>query len=117
VIPLQGEIWDTRFDPIEGHEQGGRRPALVISHNRFNRSASALCIVVPLTSRERGSSAEIAIEPPEGGVTAPSFILTNQIRTLSQSRMHRRRGTVRRALLVRVLDTIGHFIALSDEGR
>lgn len=115
MIPLQGEIWDTRFDPIEGHEQGGRRPALVISHNRFNRSASALCIVVPLTSRERGSSAEIAIAPPEGGVTAPSFILTNQIRTLSQGRMHRRRGSLGRERVSQVLDTIGFFLALGED--
>ena len=116
VVPLQGEIWDTRFDPIEGHEQGGLRPALVVSHNRFNRSASSLCIVVPLTSRERGSSAEIPIDPPEGGTTTRSYILTNQIRTISHLRMHRRRGTVSRELLLHVLTTIGHFLSPSDEG-
>jgi len=117
IIPLQGEIWDTRFDPIEGHERGGRRPALVVSHDRFNRSASSLCMVVPLTSRERGSSAEIPIQPPEGGVTARSFIHTNQLRTVPHSRMHRRHGAIRRELLVQVLDTIGRFLSLSEAER
>ncbi|HNU59861.1 MAG TPA: type II toxin-antitoxin system PemK/MazF family toxin, partial [Aquaticitalea sp.] len=32
----QGEIWDVYFDPIKGSEQGGRRPAVIISGNLAN---------------------------------------------------------------------------------
>jgi hypothetical protein len=36
IIALQGEIWNMHFDPIIGHEQGGFRPALVVSQGAFN---------------------------------------------------------------------------------
>jgi mRNA interferase MazF len=52
--PLRGEIWYARLDPIVGREQGGERPCLVFSDDRFNQSRADLVIVVPLTRTERG---------------------------------------------------------------
>ncbi|MGI8977248.1 MAG: type II toxin-antitoxin system PemK/MazF family toxin [Thermomicrobiales bacterium] len=36
IAALQGEIWNVDFDPIIGHEQGGCRPALILSQDAFN---------------------------------------------------------------------------------
>ncbi len=36
IAALQGEIWNVDFDPIIGHEQGGWRPALILSQDAFN---------------------------------------------------------------------------------
>jgi len=36
--PEQGEIWFANFDPVEGQEQAGYRPALVVSVNELNRT-------------------------------------------------------------------------------
>lgn len=47
--PRAGEIWNVNFDPQVGCERAGVRPALVISHNRFNRLPNDLCIVAPIT--------------------------------------------------------------------
>lgn len=38
IAALQGEIWNVDFDPIIGHEQGGCRPALILSQDAFNTS-------------------------------------------------------------------------------
>lgn len=78
IVPRQGEVWDIDFDPIRGHERGGRRPALVISHNRFNQTISAQCLVIPFASRQRGTTVEFHMMPPEGGLNSPSALVTNQ---------------------------------------
>jgi mRNA interferase MazF len=50
------------FDPQTGHEQAGRRPALVLSSKRFNRKAS-LAFVCPITSKIKGYASEALLPP------------------------------------------------------
>ena len=49
----QGDIVYLDFDPQSGHEQKGRRPALVVSNDLFNR-VSSLTMVCPITHTDRG---------------------------------------------------------------
>ena len=48
-VPRKGELISLTFDPQSGHEQRGRRPALVVSKDLFNRH-TGLCIACPITS-------------------------------------------------------------------
>jgi mRNA interferase MazF len=108
--PRLGEVWSVTFDPVRGHEQGGVRPGLVISNDRFNRTPHTLCILVPLTRTDRGIPSHIPVQPPEGGLRDRSFALCEQVKSLSVSRLHRRLGTVERSTLERVQATVGLFI-------
>lgn len=81
-----------RFDLVVGHEQGALRPAVVVSTDRFNRSAADLVAVVPVTRKERHIPFHVAIQPPEGGLSATSFALCDQIRTVARSRLSTPRG-------------------------
>lgn len=94
ITVLQGEIWNTNFDPIIGHEQGGFRPALVISQSAFNTSGVEQVIVAPITSRIRGLGSEVPLTALEGGLDRDSVVLAHQIRTVSHDRLQRRRGQV-----------------------
>ena len=51
-IPSQGDIIYLDFNPIKGHEQKGKRPAIVISNNVFNENTK-MSIVCPITSNEK----------------------------------------------------------------
>jgi mRNA interferase MazF len=48
------------LDPVKGHEQGGRRPALVLSGDEYNRIVG-LAIVVPITMKAKGYPFEVQI--------------------------------------------------------
>lgn len=48
----QGDIIYLSFDPQSGHEQAGRRPAVVVSNDKFN-CMTGLCIVCPITSQTK----------------------------------------------------------------
>ncbi|MEH1012538.1 type II toxin-antitoxin system PemK/MazF family toxin [Micromonospora sp. CPCC 206060] len=80
------EIWWLDFDPTEGREQAGQRPALVVS-SRFHLALTggALVSVLPLTTRERpGWLHRVHIEVP-GRRTG--WAITEQVRTVSATRL------------------------------
>lgn len=83
----RGTIWRVRLDPVEGSEQGGTRPALIISNEVLN-DALPIVTVAPITSRkaERVFKTEVLIEPLEGGLTLRSKVLLYQSRAVSKSR-------------------------------
>lgn len=108
--PATGEIWDLELDPVTGHEQGGRRPALVVSSGAYNHMPNGLTIVVPLTGTERGLRIHLPIDPPEGGITKRSVIMCDQVRSVSQLRFRRRRGQVTTSTLDRVQQMVSQFI-------
>ena len=86
-LPSRGEVWLTNLDPTQGHEQAGRRPVLVISTTTFNQGPAGLVMVLPITRTDRHIPAHIAVNPPEGGLTARSFILCDGIRSIARSRL------------------------------
>ena len=66
--PLRGEIWLVDLDPTRGREQAGKRPALVVSANAFNKGPADLVVVLPITSKAKGIPLHVRVDPPEGGV-------------------------------------------------
>jgi mRNA interferase MazF len=97
ALPSQDEVWIVDLNPVVGHEQGGVRPALVLSDDQFNRSRAGLVMIAPITGTDRGLITHISIDPPEGGVVKRSFIMTDQLRTISPRRLGRRLGSISRA--------------------
>jgi len=92
--PVRGEVWNVNLDPVRGHEQGGGRPALVVSVNPFNQGPSGMVMVVPVTSRDKNIRSQVAIEAGEGGLKTRSFAMCEAVRSISLERMTRRRGVV-----------------------
>jgi mRNA interferase MazF len=91
----QAEIWLADLDPVEGSEQAGLRPVLVVSVDEFNAGAHRLAIVVPITTTDRGLHLDVRIEPgPPGGGDRVGFAMPYQVRTISHDRLKRRRGSV-----------------------
>lgn len=57
----QGDIVYLDFNPQSGHEQAGRRPALVVSNDLFNR-VSSLTMVCPITHTDRGHPFHVRLD-------------------------------------------------------
>lgn len=74
----QGDIVYLDFDPQAGHEQKGRRPALVVSNNLFNRVCS-LAMVCPVTHTDRGHPFHIRLD---NRTKTDGVILCDQARML-----------------------------------
>jgi mRNA interferase MazF len=77
--PNSGDLIWLDFDPTRGHEQRGRRPALVLSPRSYNERAG-LCIACPVTSQVKGYPFEVLL-PSQCAVTG--VVLSDQMRALS----------------------------------
>lgn len=102
----QGDVWQAELDPVRGHEQGGTRPVLVVSTNGFNGMRAGLVAIAPLSRTVRPIRSHVLVDPPEGGLDAPSDVLCEQLRVVSQERLKLHRGRVSDATLAKVLDRI-----------
>ena len=76
-IPVRGDVVWVDFDPVEGHEQGGRRPAIVISPEAYNK-ISKRALFCPITSKKRG----FIFEVPCVLAKIDGVVLVDQVRTL-----------------------------------
>jgi len=59
-VPERGDVVWLSFDPQAGHEQAGRRPAVILTPALYNRS-SGLAIAVPITSHVKGYPFEVLL--------------------------------------------------------
>lgn len=85
--PSYRDVWYADLGVPAGHEQGGRRPGLVVSPDHFNHGPAGLVILVPLTTTARGVALHVPVEPPEGGLRERSFAMCEQVRSLSRNRL------------------------------
>jgi len=75
-VPDRGDAVWLDFDPQAGHEQAGRRPAIVLSPAGYNRNVG-LAIFCPVTTRIKGYPFEVVI--PEG-LKISGVILADQVK-------------------------------------
>jgi len=77
-VPRQGDIVVVNFDPQSGHEQKGRRPALVVSKTLFNRH-TGLAMLCPITNTFRNYPFHVAVP---GGSKVTGYIMVEQTRSV-----------------------------------
>lgn len=101
--PKRGDVVRVRLDPVEGSEQAGERPALVISPDVINEH-SPVVLLAAITSQktERIYPFESLIEPPEGGLKYRSKVLLMQLRSVDKRRLQGKLGIVGSGTMLRV---------------
>ena len=77
-VPKKGDFVAITFDPQSGHEQKGRRPALVVSNTSFNEQVG-LAIVCPLTTSDRGYPFHIAVTD---NLKVTGFVMVEQVKSI-----------------------------------
>lgn len=111
----RGEVYDARLDPVEGSEQGGTRPVIVVSRDAINAS-SPVVVTVPCTTYRLGRRiypSQVLINAPDGGLDSDTIALGEQLRTLSKTRLLRCRGVLSDKALTQLNQAI--LIALDLE--
>jgi len=110
----QGDIIWLDFDPQTGHEQKGRRPALVISNETFN-NFSSLAIVCPITNTNKNHPFHVKLDKR---TKTKGVVLSDQSRTLDiKARNYEFIEKIPNDILIEVIDIIGGFIEEEDHTR
>ena len=104
MVIRQGEVYWLHLFGI-GSEPAGRRPAIVVQADHFNRSAINTAVVAAITSNLRLGEmpGNVRLRTGEGGLPQPSVVNVSQLRTVDRSRLADRIGIVGDARIAQIL--------------
>ncbi len=106
---LRGEIRWADLNPVRGHEQGGTRPVLILSHDVFNERSGTV-IAMAITSRPQRAGFPLTIELESAALPKRSWVKISQIRTLSMDRIGDRIDVLPEELTARLIDGLNEII-------
>ena len=102
-VPGKGDFVNVTFDPQSGHERKGRRPALIVSNDLFNRH-TGLAIVCPLTNTDRAFPFHVPVVN-NPGITG--FVMVERAKSIDfRARKATRIGQASPELLEEVLSIL-----------
>ena len=105
--PKRGDVVWISFTPQAGHEQTGRRPALVLSPQAYNRKVG-LAILCPLTNQVKGYPFEVRV--PDG-LKASGAVLADQVKSMDwRAREASRLCTLPETTVRQVLNKVGTLL-------
>jgi mRNA interferase MazF len=109
----QGEVYWLEFRG-EGSEPKGKRPALVVQHDRFNRSAINTTVVAAITSNLRLAAmpGNVRLSKGEAKLPRPSVVNVSQLRTIDRARLGDSIGVLGRARMREVLEGLSLLLGL-----
>jgi mRNA interferase MazF len=87
MVIQQGDVVWVDFPPPRGSEPARRRPAVVLQHDRFNRSRLQTAVVVAITSNLKYSAlpGNVRLRKGEAGLSKPSVVNVSQISTIDRA--------------------------------
>jgi mRNA interferase MazF len=105
-------VWLVDFGHPVGHEQAGRRPAVVVSADALNDTRAGVVIVVPTTTTPRGLPSHVEIEPNRSGLDDVCYAKCEDVKSVSDQRLIARLGTVDEEFVFRIGRTLRFLLDL-----
>jgi mRNA interferase MazF len=114
---LRGEIWQVGLDPVRGSEAAKQRPAVIVSNDRANATATRLArgtvTVVPVTSNtNKIYPFQVLLSAASSGLAVESKAQAEQLRSIATQRLIRRIGRISDAELTELDNALKVHLAL-----
>lgn len=112
--PRRGEVYWANLDPVQGSEQSGRRPVLIVQNDRGNAS-SPTTVVVAISSSPLPKRYPFTVPLPagEGGLPRASYVNCAHIRSIDIRRLEARMGSLDDARMQEVATALKFELGLS----
>ena len=115
-MPVQrGDIYFVNLNPVQGREQAGSRPVLVLSIDSINKLPLVVTVVVGTKGENvsRDYPTNVRVSPSESGLTMETVFLCFQIRSLDPNRFpNNRAGKVAGATMIRIEEAVRYCLGL-----
>lgn len=108
---LRGEVRWADLNPVRGHEQAGRRPVLILSHDIFNKRSGTV-IAMAITSQPQKAGFPLTCPLQSKQLRKPSWVKISQIRTLSVQRIGNKLGVVEPEQLGKIIDGFNQIVGI-----
>jgi mRNA interferase MazF len=106
---LRGDVVWADLNPARGHEQAGRRPVVVISHDVFN-ARSGTVIALAITGQAPSAGFPLTLELRAVRLPKRSWVKISQIRTLSVDRLGKKIGRVTPEVLDDLIEGLNEIV-------
>lgn len=107
-VPERGEVVWITLNPQAGHEQAGRRPAVVLSPSAYNGKVG-LALLCPITNQEKGYPFEVKVL---AGLAVTGVVLADQVKSLDwRVRKAERICTLPREVIAEVLGKLNTLLS------
>ena len=87
MVVEKGQIYWCSLDPVRGHEQGANRPVIVVSSDAYNKTASPLVVIIPLTKAAAKNPIHVRLPADETGLATDSTALIDHTRFVDRTRL------------------------------
>jgi mRNA interferase MazF len=117
LVIRRGQVYWFQFQGA-GSEPDGRRPALVVQHDRFNRSAISTTVVAAITSNLRLAEmpGNVRLRKGEANLLRPSVVNVTQLRTMDRERLTNPIGVLTQTRMQEVLAGLALVLGLDEPG-
>ena len=103
---MQKEIWMADLNPVQGSEQSGVRPVVIVSGDSMNKYYNVV-IICPLTTQVKNYKGCPVVQPDKiNKLKSVSQVISFQIRTISKLRLKKRIGLISDNLLAQIKDGV-----------
>lgn len=106
---LRGEVRWADLSPGRGHEQTGRRPVLILSHDVFNERSGTV-IAMAITSQPQRAGFPLTLEIQTEGLPKRSWVKISQLRTLAVDRIGKRIARLAPEEIAHILEGLDEII-------
>ncbi|MCX6577971.1 MAG: type II toxin-antitoxin system PemK/MazF family toxin [Candidatus Aminicenantes bacterium] len=106
---LRGEVRWADLGPARGHEQTGRRPVLILSHDIFNERSGTV-IAMAITSQPQQAGFPLTLEIQTEGLPKRSSVKISQLRTLAVERIGKRIARLAPEEIAHILEGLDEII-------
>ena len=106
---LRGDVIWANLNPVQGSEQAGRRPVVVVSHDVFNQRSGTV-IAMALTSQTQRAKFPLTLEVISNDLPKQSWVKISQIRVLSTKRLGRKIGRISPEQLTQLIEGLNEII-------
>ena len=105
-FPKRRDVWTARLDPTIGSEIKKTRPVVIISNN-INNQFSSLVSILPVSGKgTKTYPFEVLIPEGSSGLSKPSKIRCQQIRTIDKERLVKKLGVVDKNLIMAIEEAL-----------
>jgi mRNA interferase MazF len=106
---LRGDILWANLNPTQGHEQGGNRPVVIISHDVFNERSGTV-IAMAITSQPQRAGFPLTLKLDSSQLPKESWVKISQIRILSTKRLGEKIGRVSSEELTLLVEGLNEIV-------
>lgn len=112
----RGDIFFAELNPVQGSEQGGVRPVLVVQ-NDVGNNFSPTTIILPITSKLSKAKlpTHVALSRRESGLSRDSVVLAEQIRTIDKVRLQQKVATLNEMTMSRINQAMEVSMGIAPE--